>query len=55
MVKITNKQIIKIKEDLTKMRIPKDPVKPALDPIYDDIYFQGLAYLDEQDKGPNHE
>lgn len=55
MVKLTDEQIIKIKAALAKMSIPKDSVKPALEPIYDDIYFKGLAYLNEQDKGSNHE
>lgn len=55
MVKLTDQQIAQIKAALAKMSLPKKVAKPAMAPIYDDIYFEGLAYLDEQTKGNDHE
>jgi hypothetical protein len=52
MKKLTPEQISKARELIKKLSGPKEPKKPALEPIYDDIYCQGLAWLNEPDSLP---
>lgn len=51
--KLTPEQIKKAREAIAKINLKPAPVKAPLEPIYDDVYFQGLAYLngEETDNG----
>lgn len=54
MKKLSTKQIKRIKKLIKKMKMNQANIKSPIQPIYDDIYFEGLNYLEDK-KDSNHE